>query len=431
MKIIAAVKSPNIYLNAPKLTHPISSVNHKTDKFEPSFTGQQYDSGYYTDQEIELAKKYKYAKNFDEHLRTDIWNSFSGWKQLWGSYYKDTQYTFDEVKKLINELSKNDNNLTTKISRLETELSETDKKIIEKENKQKELTEKIEKQITKNKEKQKEIKKIETEQKRISYLKENINNALILPLKAEKELGKKLVVLDRLNGIMVSNASSLMMNALINSVKHNSGCEVEKVDFNDLTEKEVIKKFKEISQSAANKKNRTLIYVENFEKYAKNTPENETIIGKLKNFLQCCSAKYNCIVLTNVDEPNHLSPEINADHRFKIHLDTKNVRENTIMDCVQVLDGYNLKFGLQKEDSVNLFLGDSGYNQEILWIDSFENEKIDAVLENIDKIKKIDKFKKIRQIQCPKPNSTEELKSFVKLENRYTYDNKPIYQKSL
>ena len=101
------------------------------------------------------------------------------------------------------------------------------------------------------------------------------------------------------------------------------------------------------------------------------------------------------------------------------------------MDCVQVLDGYNLKFGLQKEDSVNLFLGDSGYNQEILWIDSFENEKIDAVLENIDKIKKIDKFKKIRQIQCPKPNSTEELKSFVKLENRYTYDNKPIYQKSL
>ena len=153
MKIIAAVKSPNIYLNAPKLTHPISSVNHKTDKFEPSFTGQQYDSGYYTDQEIELAKKYKYAKNFDEHLRTDIWNSFSGWKQLWGSYYKDTQYTFDEVKKLINELRKNDNNLTTKISRLETELSETDKKIIEKENKQKELTEKIEKQIKKNKKK--------------------------------------------------------------------------------------------------------------------------------------------------------------------------------------------------------------------------------------------------------------------------------------
>ena len=66
---------------------------------------------------------------------------------------------------------------------------------------------------------------------------------MILPLKAEKELGKKLVVLDRLNGIMVSNASSLMMNALINSVKHNSGCEVEKVDFNYLTEKEVIKKF--------------------------------------------------------------------------------------------------------------------------------------------------------------------------------------------
>lgn len=98
------------------------------------------------------------------------------------------------------------------------------------------------------------------------------------------------------------------------------------------------------------------------------------------------------------------------------------------MECIQVLDGYNLKFGEDDGESVNLFIGDSGYNPEILWIDSSDNEKIDAVIENLDKIKKIDKFKNINRVECPIPDLKDKTESFRKLENRYTYDNKPIYQ---
>lgn len=428
MKIIFSANFSNIpSINKPGLIQNSIKFQNK-DKFEPSFRGEQFETGFYTDNEIELARKYKYAKNYDTHLRNDIWNSFSGWDRLFGNYLNDTQFTFDEVKKLIKELHENDKKSSSQISSLESKISTTVNNIKLKEKEQKDLEVKIKEQKAKNKEQQKEIKKIEIEQKRISYLKDNINNALILPLKAEQEQGRKYIALNSLNGIMVSNASTLMMNSLVNSIKHNSNCEIEKINFEDLKEKEVINRLREISQKAAQKNCRTLIYIENFEKYTVNKAENETIIGKLKNFLQCCSAKYNCIVFTNVDNPKQLSTEINADHRFKIHLDTKNVKENNIMECIQVLDGYNLKFGEDDGESVNLFIGDSGYNPEILWIDSSDNEKIDAVIENLDKIKKIDKFKNINRVECPIPDLKDKTESFRKLENRYTYDNKPIYQ---
>lgn len=94
-----------------------------------------------------------------------------------------------------------------------------------------------------------------------------------------------------------------------------------------------------------------------------------------------------------------------------------------------IYDGYNLRFGFKPEENVNLYLGDSGYNNKILWIDSQSNKKIKAVFNNFREIRQLDKFKNIDTIQFPEPENITEFPRYEKLENRYTKDYKPIYEK--
>ena len=58
----------------------------------------------YTDQEYKLAKKYLNSCNFDTSLRDEIWKAKSGWDRFWGNYLEDTNFTFNEVKRLIKDL---------------------------------------------------------------------------------------------------------------------------------------------------------------------------------------------------------------------------------------------------------------------------------------------------------------------------------------
>lgn len=120
---------------------------------------------------------------------------------------------------------------------------------------------------------------------------------------------------------MIAGLEKKLSDELIQWTAKKSGCELKKIDFEKLTEENALKKLIEKAKEAQQNDQRTLIYIENFDKYTQNSQKNETIIAKLKAFLSSCSERYKCTIIANVKEPNELAPEISADQRFSIKID--------------------------------------------------------------------------------------------------------------
>ena len=125
------------------------------------------------------------------------------------------------------------------------------------------------------------------------------------------------------NGIMISGLDKKISDELIEWTAKKAGCELKKIDFEKLTEENALKTLIEQAKAVQQSDKRTLIYIENFDKYTQNSQKNEKIISKLKAFLSSCAEKYKCTIIINVKNPSELAPEIKADQRFpiKINLD--------------------------------------------------------------------------------------------------------------
>lgn len=87
---------------------------------------------------------------------------------------------------------------------------------------------------------------------------------------------------------------------------------------------------------------------------------------------------------------------------------------------------YKLGYGNQKEDSVNLYLGNFGTNPKVLWVDSTNPEKIEVVKFLIKELKTLPQFRSVERLEFSQPAESLNIKNTVKTD-RLTLDYRPIY----
>lgn len=87
---------------------------------------------------------------------------------------------------------------------------------------------------------------------------------------------------------------------------------------------------------------------------------------------------------------------------------------------------YKLGYGNQKEDSVNLYLGNFGTNPKVLWVDSTNPEKIEVVKFLIKELKILPQFRSVERLEFSQPAESLNIKNAVKTD-RLTLDYRPIY----
>ncbi len=73
----------------------------------------------------------------------------------------------------------------------------------------------------------------------------------------------------------------------------------------------------------------------------------------------------------------------------------------------EVLDGYQITFDRNNSLKANLYLGNMGKDESILWIDTTNPKIPDIVLSNLDFIKRIGKFNNVTKIQFIADNSAK------------------------
>lgn len=313
--------------------------NFKNSRSPLAFKGKYFPSGFYTDEDIKLAKKYLNIENFLEPLTDEIWESYGNFDKIF--HNKKTNESMNEKAKSIVKLMEDlkdeaaikDMN-TKKIKddlenqKLENEGLRTKKIDLEKNLK----TEKIKK---KKEEIKLEIKKLDLEMESLKKYKETIKELKLSDYtnilknefvnlaqieKKEKKSGKVTSKLLFPNGIMLVNLEDNINNELIQWLVRKSDCSFEKIDFGGLTEDEALTNIKNIAQKAKDEDKRTLIYIKNFDKFTTPKEENDAMLAKLKAFLSDCAEQYKCTVITNIKDPSKLAYEITAEQRFPVNI---------------------------------------------------------------------------------------------------------------
>ena len=188
---------------------------------------------------------------------------------------------------------------------------------------------------------------------------------------------------------------------------------------------------------------RTLIWVENFDKLLSNTPDNEEVIGDLKDMLDKISKQYKSTIIFGCNDTKKLDPIALQPHRVKIYNidkeapleEIQKIQNNFILSNIQKIpnsDGYRYKYIPFEQDFVDLYLGDFSYRPDILWINSQNTFAIKSVIKNFDVIKKIPYFQKIRSIEFPEPDNMKELDiNKLRCTSKVTSNGKTIYEYNL
>ena len=184
----------------------------------------------------------------------------------------------------------------------------------------------------------------------------------------------------------------------------------------------------------------TLLWIENFEKLLSNDPDNENVIGDLKDMLDKISKKYKTTIIFSCNNTNGLNPIVLQPHRVKIYNMDKDapleelqkIQNNYILSNIQKIqnsDGYRYKFVPFENDFVDLYLGDFSHNSKVLWVNSQNTEAIKAVIKNFHVVKMIPQFKHIKSIKFPKPNNIKEFDAkHLNCTGNITIDGKVIYE---
>lgn len=385
---------------------------------------------------IDLAEKYMYCKNFYEPLTDEIWEKIPLSEKIFNhsSANELMSQRYFSVMALITKMQdgrKKNDEKTKDNTKIIGGIKGSLTNVI---NERKDLKKEIENQKIEDEKIQESLNELLVKQKKWNYYTDNLTNGVVKLIQSERENKKenpdnKMMELDELNGIMLKGLTDENEEKIIKWIKDKTGCEVINFDFADKTEDDVIDDLMNLQQETSDKNERTFVHIKNLEKFTEPIEDNDKIIGKLKRFFQCCSKKYNCILISRVEHPEKIDEDLLADQRFVIKLDADLIQNDKKMDVIQNHDGYKLKIGKNADNTINLYLGDSGYNDKTLWIDSNKNDDIISVIARLEKIKQIDKFKNIKTIQCPQPEKAEDLPSFYRIESRFTYTGVPIYEK--
>lgn len=359
---INSVEKPNYKIYPPNNKCFIKQ-NKITDVFSLSknqqkvnFKGKQYPSGFYSDDEIRLAKKYLHIENYDDALLDEIWKGYSAASKIFkhNKTNENMLNTAKKVEKLMWDLKNEIWEKDRKIAELNLKITQKNIETESMHKKQKELEEKIEKEKIQFKKRHIQNEKIKNEikneikkqidlnekikselarkfnlEKKIIKAKNNLTNNFINLIKAENRQKIENPLNNSSNsifpnGIMITGMNNAAQDDLIRWCSQESDCELKEIDFEKLTQAEALKELSNTAKNAkkiySSKGKRTLIYVKDFEKFSTRTEYNENIISKMKALLSNCSEKYNSTLVFRTNNPEKLDTEIMADHRFPIKI---------------------------------------------------------------------------------------------------------------
>ena len=356
----------------------------------------------YTPFEIGLAKKYRYVRYPYLIVLSEV--DFDINKA-------------NRIEQLIDEYRRRNTERDNTISSLDTSLNQRNQ------------------QINKLSEEEQMLLK-EVEQERILKAIDRLKLSKILTAEKRKqkvfsELDTKYISLYQLqekkfpNAIMIKGVDNQDEQIAIIKYLQNKNCEVILLDFDKIPLETANKELLLSAKHAKNSGKHPIIYIQNFDKYTVPTDKNFNFINKLKGFLCACSKNYDTTILVFESNPERLDENIIGKHRFEKNIDVSNLKEDTFAFSPK-FDGYTFIYDTDENSMVDLFLGDFGYNNRVLWAETTEPDKIKKVLEHIEDIKKLKGFSNIKYIQVP----VSGIKNFHST-GKYTSDLREIYERPI
>lgn len=123
------------------------------------------------------------------------------------------------------------------------------------------------------------------------------------------------------NGIMLTG-NDFILDDIAEWLAKESDCKLEKVDFTNISQEEAMRELLTISNKAKENSWRTLIQINNFERFTIPTLENRRIIAGLKSFLSGCAKDKKCTVIAQTDDISKIDDIVMADHRFQVRIDS-------------------------------------------------------------------------------------------------------------
>lgn len=387
--------------------YPKLLKQHQNQQSLPSFKS---DNDTYSNEVINLARKYQYVINPRTYITDEI------------STYEYMRNGVENVIKYIHELNNKEKIKKEKLANIDAEIKLKDLHTKELEQQDAEMLEKIAKIQIENVIDRIKLQKVLISQKRKQ--------------KVCSELKKQYIDLFELdnrifpNGIMIKGMDDKAeQDFVINFLKSN-GCKVLRLDFEKIPLKNAVSEISNCKKNIKNGNQHSVLAVDNFAKYMIYNDENYDFISKMKGLLSSCAKDSNMTFLVFESKPLRLDKNIISGHRFQKVIDVTTYKTDNFCEFMPIHDGLRMVTNDSKEDIVDLYLGNFGYNKKVLWVDSTNPQKIQSVIDRIDKIKKTDKFKNIKYIQCKQPDSLENLVDFYPLKTCST-DFKRIYEKRI
>ena len=388
--------------------------NSKTSKFQnqryspsPSFKS---DNDNYSSEIILLAQKYKYVKNPKPYITEEI------------SIYEFVNGGVKKVLNYIQKLKDDDSSKSKKLTEIENDIKLEDSRAREIQTQDAEMLEKIAKVQIENVMDKIKLQKILIEEKRKKQVCDELQQKYIDLFKLDKKIFP--------NGIMIKGIDEKFEQDMIIDFLRKNNCQVLRLDFEKILLKNANKEVANCRNSIKNSGQHSILAIDNFAKYMVYNDENSNFINNMKSTLVTCANDYNMTILVFESNPEKLDENIIGRHRFQNVIDVSEINTNNLCEFMPIYDGFRMVYDDNEESTVDLYLGDLGYNKDILWVDSTDENKIQTAIDRIDKIKSINKFKSVKYIQCEQQKQFENLKGFYKI-NKYSKNLNQIYEKKI
>ena len=163
---------------------------------------------------------------------------------------------------------------------------------------------------------------------------------------------------------------------------------------------------------------RTILYVEDFAKMLKSSPENSNVIADLKDVLCSLAEDYKTTLIFDAEDtkgldsialqPHRVGLKLNLDKNISMEELKKMKKDYLLKNLAQTKDkkGYIFNRIPNVTKGIKLYLGKHGYQKDVLWVDSTLIKDIQVAIENFDIIKEIPLFSNVTKIHFPKPTES-------------------------
>lgn len=126
------------------------------------------------------------------------------------------------------------------------------------------------------------------------------------------------------NGIILIG-NDFNFNDIARWLARKSGCKREKIDFAKMSQEEAMNELDDISEKAKKNNQRTLIQINNFERFTIPTVENAKIIEKLKSCLPRYAEDNKCTIIVQTDNPSKIDPNVMSEHHFGVKINSNGI----------------------------------------------------------------------------------------------------------